>query len=137
MALESDAMNIACEIGVTNEPPYEIKNIKKCLAAGFDHVVMISSDERHLTKIKKLATDQILEAELTKVEFLSPEDFYSWLEKIAGDNRPTETVKGLKVKMKVKPSDERNQSGKKKTISDIFMGAIRRLKDKPDDRKNE
>ncbi len=137
VALESDAMNIACEIGVTNEPSYEVKNINKCLAAGFDRVVMISSDERHLSKITKLAAEQILEAELTKVTFLAPDAFYAWLERIAGDNQSTETIKGFKVKLKVKPSDDTNQSGKKKTISDIFMGAIKRLKDGPDNEGEE
>jgi hypothetical protein len=130
--LESDAVKIACEISVTNEAAYEVKNIKKCLDAAFDRVVVISSDERHLAKIKKLAASLILEAEQTKIEFLLPDAFYTWLETAAGDNQPTETVKGFKVKMKVKPSDEKKQSSKTKAISDIFMGAINRLRDKPD-----
>ena len=133
VALESEELRIACEIGVTNEPAYEVKNLRKCLDAGFDRVVMISSDERHLAKIHKLAAESILEAELSKIEFLAPDAFYAWLENIAGENQKTETVKGFKVKMKVKTSDERKQSTKSKAISDIFMGAIRRLRDKPNE----
>jgi hypothetical protein len=94
---------------------------------------MISSDERHLGRIRKLAAESILEAELSKIEFLAPDAFYAWLENVAGETEKTETVKGFKVKMKVKTSDERKQSTKSKAISDIFMGAIRRLRDKPNE----
>lgn len=127
IALENDAMKIACEVSVTNEASYEVKNIRKCLNAGFDRVVMISSDERHLNRIRKLVLEEILEAEQPRVEFLLPEKFYEWLETIAGDSSACETVKGFKVKMKVKPTDQGNQSTRFKAINNIFMGAIRRL----------
>jgi hypothetical protein len=135
VALESDALKIACEISVTNEATYEVKNIKKCLDAGFDWVVMMSSDEQHLKKIRKLALEETLEAEHAKIEFLSPEAFFPWLENIAGDSQNTETVKGFKVKMKVKALDEKKQSSKTKAISDIVLGAIKRLKEKPPKKK--
>jgi hypothetical protein len=96
---------------------------------------MISADDRHLNKIRKLALEEILEAEHAKVEFLSPDAFYPWLENIAGDSQPTETVKGFKVKMKVRPVDERKQSSKTKAISDIVLGAIKRLKENPPKKK--
>ncbi len=132
VALEKDQLKIACEISVTNEAAYEIKNVKKCLDAAFDRVVVISSDERHLKKIKKLAAETILEAEHSKIEFLSPETFYAWLETVAGDTIPEETVKGFKVKLKVKPVDQGKQTSKTKAISNIVLGAIKRLKNRPD-----
>lgn len=133
VALESGgAAKIACEISVTNQPAYEIQNIRKCLAAGFSPVLMISQDARHLEKIRRRAEAELTAEELGAVKFFTPEEFYAWLEsvEIAGGEK-SEQVNGIKVNVKLKPVDEASRATRKKAISEVVFGAIKKLRKKP------
>src|SRR6185369_9864712 len=74
VSLENDTTRIACEISVTNEPAYEFQNLQKCLAGGFEKVVLISADARHIARIRKLAQEALVTDEVAKIEFLTPEE---------------------------------------------------------------
>jgi excisionase family DNA binding protein len=52
VGLEKDGMAVAVEIGVTTTIDHEIENIRKCLAAGFDYVVFVSSEEATVQAMK-------------------------------------------------------------------------------------
>lgn len=135
VALEKESLKIACEISVTNEPDYEVQNIRKCLSANFSPVVMLSSDARHLEKIRQLAVKDLSDAELSQVNFFSPEEFHLWLEDLGGETIGSEeTVKGFKVKVKLKPGDKQEHSTRKKAISDVVFGALKSIKNKLSDK---
>ncbi len=51
VALERDGLSFACEIAVNSTAVQEFKNIKKCLDAGFDEVLCVSSDNKFLAKL--------------------------------------------------------------------------------------
>src|SRR5207249_3935344 len=63
VALEKDNLAIACEIAVSSTPEKELGNVQKCLAAGFDHVVSVSSDNKTLRKAKELVSAKLSEQE--------------------------------------------------------------------------
>lgn len=131
VALESEAGQIACEISVTNEPSYELQNIQKCFAAGYERVVIISPDVRHLGQIRKTAKEDLSEEQTEKTEFLTPEEFHTWLEKLPSYADAEERkVKGFKVKLKMKPLDEKERKTRKSAISEVVFGALKRLKKK-------
>jgi hypothetical protein len=44
VALEKGSRAIACEVSVTTDTQHEIGNVQKCLAAGFQDVILISSE---------------------------------------------------------------------------------------------
>lgn len=133
VALENDIRKIACEISVTNEPDYELKNIQKCLAAGFVPVVLISADGRHLEKIRQKAKENLSAEDFAKTEFLMPEEFHVWLENLETETSSSEEkVKGFRVKVKLKSVDEQDRSTRKKAISDVVFGALKKLKNKVD-----
>ena len=50
VALENENHRVAVEIARTNTADYELNNIQKCLAAGFDHVVILATDLAHLRR---------------------------------------------------------------------------------------
>src|SRR5262249_3120389 len=45
VALEKGSLSIACEVSVTTDPDHEIGNVQKCLAAGFETVILVSSEK--------------------------------------------------------------------------------------------
>lgn len=59
VALVKDSIRIACEIAVSNSVEYEVKNINKCLGAGYSMVCIVSKDEKHLEKIKEKTLNEI------------------------------------------------------------------------------
>ena len=75
--LERDGLKIGCEISISTRLEHEVGNITKCLAAGFDFAVLLSTDERILIMAK---------AELTNADqrarFLSPDAFISFLDEL-------------------------------------------------------
>ncbi|MBK8464957.1 MAG: type IV secretion system DNA-binding domain-containing protein [Chloracidobacterium sp.] len=134
VALENETLRIACEISVTNEPDYEVQNIRKCLSAGYSPVILISADKRHLGKIREKAGEQLSAEEHSTIEFLTPDEFYDWLKDLdLGETGSDEKVKGFRVKVKLKSVEQTDQTTRKKAISDVVFGAMKRMKNKDDD----
>ena len=134
VVLENESQRIAIEISVTNEPDYEVQNIRKCLSAGYNPVVMLSADTRHLGKIKQKAAEELSSEENNQIRFFAPDEFYDWLRVLDVDKSGTEEkVKGFKVKVDLKPLEQSEQSTRKKAISDVVFGAMKRLKNKDDE----
>ncbi|MBD0319011.1 MAG: hypothetical protein ICV87_01660 [Gemmatimonadetes bacterium] len=52
VALERDGCFVASEIPVTTPTEYEIGHLAKTLGAGFEHVVLVSTDQKTLTRVR-------------------------------------------------------------------------------------
>src|SRR5262249_23590319 len=98
VSLTKDGLKIACEISVTNGRDYELGNIEKCLAAGYDHVLFVTTDARHCSAMEKLANQQLEESDLGKVRFTSPDEALMRIAEWAGSTVTEGTVRGYKVK---------------------------------------
>ena len=130
VALESEKYKIACEIAVTNTPDYEVQNIQKCFGAGFDRMVVISTNARHLKNIQKkaaiLTPDQI-----ERLHFLEPENFHLFIESLTRQNSndvESPKVKGYKVTTSFKEVSESENSTKRNVILDVLSRVVRRKK---------
>lgn len=89
-----DELTIACELSVTNTIEYEVKNLQKCIAAGYTNIVMLCSNETHLRKIREAARDLPSE-----VHFLNPESLYKYIDSFNTRESVKETrIKGYRVK---------------------------------------
>lgn len=128
VALETDEIKIACEISVTSTAEYELGNVQKCLAAGYDTVIVVSADEKTLKKAEKYISGRLDKKDLERVSFLSPEDLFAFLGEIP-NSRTEEVVGGYKVKVRVKPGSKEDAATRKKAISDVILSAMRRMKD--------
>ena len=127
VALERDLFNVACEVTVTTPVDYELGNIEKCLKADFQHVLMISSESKHLNKIRQKAVHKFSEAELRKVHFLSPEDAFSFLEKLEAKMAGGEqNVRGYNVKVNYQALDNQQKSVKKEALGQVIMNRMKR-----------
>lgn len=98
VALTRETLRVACEISVTTGRDYELGNIEKCLAAGFEHVLFVSGDARHRKAMGKIAVASLDEAEQSKVRFVSPEEALAFVESL-GPAPAENTVRGYKVKV--------------------------------------
>lgn len=130
VALENESYKIACEIAITNTVEYELQNIQKCLVSGFDKVIVISSDAKHLGNIRKKAESVISTNQLAKVLFLEPENFHLFLDSLKMQSDIPKTnktkVKGYKVNARFKQSSEADIKTRKQTVSEIVSNLIKR-----------
>jgi hypothetical protein len=129
VALEKGDQKLACEISVTTPSDYELGNIQKCLASGYNRVVVISPDEKHLESIRQKAAENLPGADLAKVIFITPDTFAGWLEGIASagsnkqDNNEQGKVKGYEVSATFDPDSK----GEQRTRVQAIKGTIRNL----------
>ncbi len=129
VALESEEMKIACEIAATNTVEYELQNIQKCLASGFDKVVIVSTDAKHLASIRRKIEILISTDQFAKVHFLEPENFHLFLDKLQADSvaPPSDgKIKGYTVNAGFKETDTSETETRKQTVFEILKNVIRR-----------
>ena len=79
VALEKDGQGIACEISITTTVEHELANVQKCLAAGFDHVVFVSTSKGVLDEARKTISAELAGDQLKHVRFLSPEQLFQFI----------------------------------------------------------
>ena len=126
ISLEKDKIKIACQICLTTHQSYEIENIKKCLKAGYDKIIIISTQKRILKNLKDLALKEIKSKDQKKLMFCSPEEFFSFFEKEAVVKE--DIVAGYKVKIRYQPLSEEEQKAKSEAISKVILESLKKLK---------
>lgn len=129
VALEKDDRRVACEISVTTPTDHEVGNAQKCLAAGFDQVVMVSADRKTLRQVSVALDAALGKEERSRVRCLTPEETFAFLEELdAVAASREETVRGYKVKVQYKPLAEGERETRRQAISSVIVRALRRLK---------
>jgi excisionase family DNA binding protein len=89
VTLEKGSRRIACEISVTTDAPHEVGNVQKCLAAGFEDVILISSEKKLLTSVRHALVAALSTAQYRQVKFLTPEETFSFIESLEAKSTPT------------------------------------------------
>lgn len=131
VALEREGLSVACEISVTSSVEQELGNIDKCLAGGFDRVLVISTEKKALAKMREFVIVQLGEEKSKQLEFLTPEELFLFLESLdAKAESKQETVRGYKVNVQYRPLAEVEKTARKQAISQVIFQAVRRLRGK-------
>ena len=131
VSLEKSGKKIACEISITSTGDQELKNIEKCLAVGYEKVVLCSPDKKNLGRIKMLLEKSIAESDQSKVLFFQPEEFLSFLEEeAAAELTKEDRVKGYKVKVQYQAASEAEKKTKREAVANVIVQALKRMKEK-------
>lgn len=129
VALEREDVTVACEVTVTTTPEHELANVQKCLAAGFNHVVVVSAEAGTLRKAKRVIAPNLEEAHRDRVHFLTPEALFAFLEEREAESEGREeTVRGYTVKTKHKAVDPDEKEQRKKAVGKVILDAVKRLR---------
>lgn len=98
VSLVRNENKIACEIAVANSVEYEVKNIQKCLNAGYSFVCVVSKDENHLTSIREKSKNEVQDQ--NKVKFFSPNQTIEFLDTFNQvEEKEVKRIKGYRVKL--------------------------------------
>jgi hypothetical protein len=83
LVLRSDDLAIAVEFPVEGSLSYEFGNVKKCLAAGFSRVAVVSLRPKLLVQLADAVPAALGADAAAKVSYHTPEEFISELRKLA------------------------------------------------------
>jgi hypothetical protein len=129
VALENEKRKIACEISVSSTAEQELGNIQKCLAAGFVHVVLVSTEKKALVNARKLVMGTLGEDKVKQVQFLTPEELFIYIESLEAEAAERQdTVRGYRVKVQYRGLGEEEKKSRKQAISEVILKALKRLK---------
>jgi Type IV secretion-system coupling protein DNA-binding domain len=127
VALRREGHALACEISVTSSVAQEIGNVEKCLAAGFDEVVLLALNRGTLGKVREALDLRLPPGAASRVRCLSPEEFFTVLDAPAPP--PEESmVAGYKVRVKYRPAEGEAASHKSRAVTDLILKSLKRLK---------
>ncbi len=127
VSLEKPGRAIACLISVTTGGEWELNSVRKCLTAGYGHIVIVSPDGKHLAKLEKSITSELTESQLAQVHFLPPEDCFAFIQELEVKELQSEkTVRGYKVKTSFTPLNLADGQTQRQAIAKVVAGAIHR-----------
>jgi hypothetical protein len=131
VALERNGKRIACEISVTSTPEQELKNVEKCLAAGFEKVVLCSPERKILESVRGLVSQTVCEADLKRIFFFLPDELFFFLEeKAAAEASKEDRIKGYRVRVQYQPVKESEKKAKREAVAQVMLQALKRMREK-------
>ena len=83
VGLRLEDVRIAIEISATSKVDYEIQNIRKCLEAGYDYVVSVSSDGNRLSLLKTEAKKKFTVRERERIRFCLPSEVKDFIYRVS------------------------------------------------------
>lgn len=130
VALSRGSRKIAVEISVTTGRDWELQNVEKCLSAGYEEVLVVSTNERHLKSLARSIPPNLDEAVRDRVRYLSPEDFIEYLGPHAGQSAASEKlVRGYRVRIVNDGASEHDATARRDAIADVIARSLLRAKE--------
>ncbi len=131
VGIDAQGVPIAVEVAVTNLPTNEVGNIRKCINAGYQIVIVCSDHSKHLEKIESLATNQLSSKELDFVFFCTSSQTVKLLDTLALQyetlNKPkTTTVNGYRVRVNYDATEQWDVESRRDSILKMVVGRMRK-----------
>lgn len=112
---------IAVEISVTTGLEHELENARKCLAAGFDHVALLSPQASFRASLQREIGS--LDAAAGQLAVYAPDEFLSWLQALP---RSRTRVAGYLVRTQT--SAEASVDERRARLNQVIAGSLARLR---------
>jgi len=129
VSLERAGRRIACEVSVTTTDEWEAHNVEKCLAAGYDEVVVCSSDLKHLGRIKTQLEKKLKRKDQTKVLTLEPDALMRYFDSQIVEKTSTEkVVKGYRVTAEYEATSVGEMAKKQENVTRAVTNSMRKNK---------
>jgi hypothetical protein len=124
VALEKDNYTVACEVSVSSTVEYELGNIRKSLAAGFQSVISIVPEMRARQKLSQAVAASIDASNVEQVKVMTLEELFCYLGSIEGRKTIDNVSKGYRVTVQRGPL-----AAPTKSITKTVLRALKRLND--------
>jgi hypothetical protein len=129
VSLERDGKRIACEISVTTTTEWELHNIRKCIEAGYNEIILCSPNHNTLRNIRAQLINPFTETERQIIHPMSPEMVSAFFEAQETSTATTEhRVKGYRVQVSYEAISTMEQQQKNASVSRIVRDAMNKKK---------
>jgi hypothetical protein len=99
LLLERPDQTFACEISITTTIDHEVRNVAKCLKAGFPNVAVICVDRERLKKLEAAIVGSLGSELAARVIYSQPDDFIARLHALPSQTpKAPEMRKGYRIK---------------------------------------
>jgi hypothetical protein len=129
VAIETKEWSLACEISVTTTTEQEVGNVEKCLAAGFNQVVLVSRKKQRLARVRTALKKRLEGEKEERVLFLTPEELLSYLENRPATTEKEKTVGGYRVNVRYKQEGE-GAAKKREAVAKVVARSVGRVRGK-------
>ena len=127
VALEKNGKKIACEIGVTTTKEWEVHNIEKCIAAGYNPVIAISNDKRGIELMQQQVNETLDANTRKKVFVMEPEQLFFYLDTETAKEATTEKrVKGYRVKVEYSASPQEETKQRRESVAKAVLASMKK-----------
>jgi len=125
--LEINGEKIACEISITSTPSQELSNIKKCLEAGYEQVILCSPKPRNLERTRSLTLKELKASDKERILFLQPEELFTYLDELSATAlTKEEKIKGYRVRVQYQPLGTEERETRREAIARVILQSLRR-----------
>ncbi len=127
--LSRGTRKIAVEISVTTGRDWELQNVEKCLSAGYEEVLVVSTNERHLKSLARFIPANLDEEVRDKVRYLSAEDFVEYLDQVASEvpGATENVVRGYKVKVTHQALSPSDIAERRSAVAQVIARSLARI----------
>jgi len=124
VSLARNNKRIAVEINDTSKDAWELHNIEKCLASGYDIVVACSTDANAKTRMRQKISEKFRPEVADKILALNPDDLILYLDsEIAKEASSEIRIKGYRVKVDYEAVSEQEMNKKREAIAKSVIDA--------------
>lgn len=129
VSLSCEGRKIAVEISVTTGRDWELQNVEKCISAGYQEVLVVSTNARHLKSLARFIPENLDEAVRDKVHYFSPEDFIEYLDQSTTTPSTTTetTVRGYKVKVTRQALTPQDIAERRSAVAQVIARSLARM----------
>jgi len=121
-------VNFGCSLTTEEQ---EVKNVEKCLAAGYEKVILCSPEIKTLTSVRALVSEKLSKSDQAKILFLQPEELLHHLDELEAAEQSKEVrIKGYKVKVRYQATKEEEKKAKREAVAKIILQAMKRMREK-------
>jgi hypothetical protein len=127
VALEKNGKRIACEIGITTTKEWEVHNLLKCIAAGYNPVIAISNDKKGIELMQKQVNETLDANTRKKVFVMEPEQLFFYLDTETAKEATTEKrVKGYRVKVEYSASPQEETKQRRESVAKAVLNSLKK-----------
>jgi hypothetical protein len=128
VSLERGERRIAVEVSISTPADHEVENVQKCLAAGYDRVIVVVSDKRALRAVAHGIETSLGAEARDRVCVVLPDGFVELLDAEEASAAGGETtVRGYKVKVRYSAAQAADAALRKQAISKVLLSGLKRL----------
>jgi hypothetical protein len=131
VALEKGTRKFACEISFTTPNAKEIKNIQKCLSAGYQRVFLICTEPEEVEKTRLAVSKGLSHEELDLTHFFTLDELFAFVLEIEAKEASGErVVKGRRVQVNYRPVDGAEREQAEQNIAQAIVKSAKRRSSK-------